>query len=308
VESYGSFSDKACNGIATQAIAWQGAACARSLAPNHVRHNPVAGRAAMRLVELGDTTRSPAARCEIAVAFSHELDTVFTNALRPPRSRLHHLVARYDRVLHSDLVPRLAAAGVTFPRWDELSSLDRAQMQRRFRERTFPLFTPMAVDSTHPLPQLASLELNIGLQVDGRLVLVAMSPHVPRLLAVRRGRYLTVESFVGALLPELLVGRRVAECTTFRITRSSHSGQPVRLEVERAASVGLVDTLARRFGVADADVYRLHSSLSMGDALAIEARRGEPRGASERSVVRRGRSSPAGEVAAGAAAGISAGS
>ena len=276
MQGYSSFSDEACDGIVTRASVWEGAACARSVTPSHVRHNPVAGRAALRLVQLSDTTRSPSARCEIAVAFSHELDAVFTHAPRPPRSRLHHLVARYDRVLHDDLVPRLAAAGVTFPCWDELSSLDRVQMQRRFRERTFPLFTPMAVDSTHPLPQLASLGLNIGMQVDGRLVFVTMSPHVPRLLAVRRGRYLAVESFVGALLPQLLVGLRVAEHTTFRITRSSHSGKPVRLEVERAASAGLVDTLASRLGVADGDVYRLHSSLSMGDALAIEPTRGGP--------------------------------
>jgi polyphosphate kinase len=131
----------------------------------------------------------------------------------------------------------------------------------------------MAVDSTHPLPQLPSLALHVGLKVDGRLVLVKMSPHVPRLLAVRRGRYLTVESFVGALLPQLLVGVRLTEHTAFRVTRSALGNKPVRLEVECGSAAGVVAALAARLGIADGDIYRLRSSLAMGGALAVEPAR-----------------------------------
>jgi polyphosphate kinase len=111
------------------------------------------------------------------------------------------------------------------------------------------------------------------MQVDGRLVFVMISPHVSRLLAIRPGRYLTAESFVGALLPRLLVGVRVREYTAFRITRSlrtDRGGKPVRLEVERGSSEGLVVALAARLGVHDGDVHRLRSSLAMGAALAVE--------------------------------------
>jgi polyphosphate kinase len=270
MQGYGRFPDKGCGGIFTRPVALEGRPCARSVEPHHVRHNAVADRAALRLVELADPTRSSSARRELAAAFSHEMDAIFTHALRLPRSRLHQFVARYDHVLSEDLVPRLAAEGVTFPRWDELSSLERLQMQHRFRGRTLSPFSPMAVDPTHPRPQVPSLALNVGMQVDGRLVLVTISPHVPRLLAVRRGRYLTAESFLGALLPQLLVGVRITEHTAFRITRSAQSDEPVRLEVERGSSAPFVHTLATRLGVADDDVYPLDSSLAMGDALAAE--------------------------------------
>ena len=269
MHGYGSVSEKAPGGSVARAVAGADTAFAPSVTPHTASRNPVADSAARRLAELGDPTRTAPAYREIAAGFIRDIDTVFTHALRVPRPWLHQLVARYDRVLHEELVPRLAVDGVTFPRWDELSSLERVQMQRRFRERTFPLFSPMAVDSTHPLPRLPSLTVNVAMQVDGRLVLVTIAPHVPRLLTVQRGRYLTMEAFVGALLPRLLVGVRIAEHTAFRITRSTMADRAVRLEVESGSSTGLLDALASRLGLDGGDVYRLRSSLAMGDPLAV---------------------------------------
>jgi hypothetical protein len=276
VQRYGTFSDNACKGISMRLSAEGSAPCARSVTPHHVRHNAAADQAARRLVELCDPTRSPAARAQLAVSFSHDLDAVFADAARLPRRRLHELVARYDEVVHEDVLPALAAGGVTFPAWGELSPFERAQTRHRFHQRTLPLVTPLAVDSTHPLPHLPSLARNVGLRVGDRLVLVTLPPFVPRLLAVRPGRYLAVESFVSALLPELLVGVRVCECAAFRLTRSAATGQVARLEIERQASDRLVDMITSRLQAASTDLYRLRTVLAMGDALAAAARGSGP--------------------------------
>ena len=269
---YSTFSDNACKGISTRLSAADPAPCARSVTPHHVRHNAAADQAARRLVELCDPTRTPAARAHIAVGFTHDLDAVFTHAARLPRHRLHDLVARYDEIVHEDVLPALAAGGVTFPGWGELSSLERAQLRRRFHQRTLPQVALLAVDSTHPLPHLPSLARNVGLRVDDRLVLVTLPPVVPRLMAVRPGRYLAVESLVSALLPELLVRVRVCEYAAFRLTRSAATGQVARLEIERQASDRLVDMITSRLPADGADLYRLRTVLAMGDALSAAAR------------------------------------
>jgi polyphosphate kinase len=229
----------------------------------------VVDRAGRFLVNMLDRTRPAAERCDVATAFSHELDVAFTSAHRLSRAHMHNLVTRYDQILHDDLVPILAGDGVAFPRWEELSSIEQARMQRHFHRSTFPLITPIAVDSTHPLPNLPSLTLSVGIRVDGRLVLVTMSPHVPRLLEVSSGRYLTVESLVAAMLPRVLVGVQVAEYTALRVTRSTHTAHAVRLEVEQRSSDVLVNTIAGRLSIPDGDVYRLTSSLAMGDPLSL---------------------------------------
>lgn len=267
-----SLADGAGIGVATPRPAHDGSSCACSVTPHRSRHGPVADRAGRILVNMLDRTRPPAERCDVATAFSHELDAAFASAHRLSRSHMHNLVTRYDQILHDDLVPILAGDGITFPCWEELSSIEQTRMRRHFHRSTFPLITPIAVDSTHPLPHLPSLALSVGIRVDDRLVLVTMSPHVPRLLNVSSGRYLTVESLVGAMLPRVLVGVQVAEYTALRVTRSTHTGHAVRLEVEQRSSDVLVNTIAARLSIPNGDVYRLTSSLAMGDPLAILAR------------------------------------
>jgi polyphosphate kinase len=226
----------------------------------------------VRIADLRDAGRPAAERAVLAGAFIRELDAVFAGNVRYSRRRLHQLVAAYDEVLHEELLPELAAEGPSFVSWEELSPIERVQTHRRLHRSAYPLLTPMVVDSTHPVPRLTSLAISLGARVDGRLVHVALPPHLPRMLSLRAGRFVPLESVVTAVLPELLVGVRIADCSPFRITRSAATGQIVRMEVTRTASDSLVELLASRFGVADGEVFRVRSALAMGEALAVAPR------------------------------------
>ncbi|MFL6160802.1 MAG: hypothetical protein ACJ74U_01110 [Jatrophihabitantaceae bacterium] len=276
MDDFGRTPNGGCPGIASPASASHAGPCANSVTPHHIRQQQRGLRMSVKLLDLRDPARSATERVQLAAEFTHELDALFTHRTRLPRRRLREIVAGYDSLLHEQLLPELAAEGLQFVEWADLSAMERTQAHRRFHRAVYPLLTPLAVDSTHPVPRTRSLAINLGVRVGDQLVHLTMPPQVRRMLPIRAGRYLAIESVVAAALPELLVGVRIAEHAAYRITRGATTGKVSRLEVEHRASDRLVALLSSRLDVADGDVYRLSSGLAMGDAFAVEPRPAQP--------------------------------
>jgi polyphosphate kinase len=211
-------------------------------------------------------------RARLTGALTRDLDELFTHRSRLTRHRLHRIVGDYDAALHELLLPELAAEGVTFVDWSELTPFECMQTQRWFHRIAQPLLTPMAVDATHPTPRIPSLAINLAIRVGDRLAHLSMPPQLPRMLRIRPGRYLPIESMVAALLDELLVGVDVTEWSCYRVSRNATTGAIVRLEAESTASERMSTLLRCGLAVADEDVYVVRSALAMGDALGVEPR------------------------------------
>ena len=76
-------------------------------------------------------------------------------AQRPPR-----------RVLSPDRSsPPWASEGIEVLRWKELSAVEQEDLQRLFRERIYPVLTPLAVDPAHPFPYISGLSLSLAVMV-----------------------------------------------------------------------------------------------------------------------------------------------
>jgi polyphosphate kinase len=188
--------------------------------------------------------------------------------------RTQELVAAQYRCWNEQIVPQMAEAGIHLLNHDQLNEEQRDALDRFFRERAFPILTPMAVDPSHPSPRYhnrglylaAMLERHRGLGPK-RLFAVVLVPQVlPRLVSLGQGyeqRFILLEEAVRAKLPELFGGFEVLSSTTFRITRDSDielleqesddmlrlieerlkaraRGEAVRLEVAAGASEELV--------------------------------------------------------------------
>ena len=65
------------------------------------------------------------------------------------------LTARHARLFRDDIIPALAKEGIELVRWDELSDDEQKQCKRLFKERVFPVLTPLAVDPAHPFPYIS---------------------------------------------------------------------------------------------------------------------------------------------------------
>ncbi len=251
--------------------------------------------AARVLAMAADPRRPLADRVRLRAVLVRHLDGVFRTrvvpavppepgAAPPPvpvASRvLHDLVADDDGLVHDHLVPALRAAGVAFVDRADLTRAEAAVVRRLLRNRVHPLLTPMAVDGSRPFPALPCGSLTVAAQVleqpgaAPRLGCVGLPPSLPRVVPLGRGRLITTESLVAALLPELFAGTRVVEYACLRVTRAAGrtaDGRPAavtRVEIERSAGAETVDALARQLGTTAEQIYPVRSSLAMGDALS----------------------------------------
>ena len=146
--------------------------------------------------------------------------------------RTQELVAAQYRCWNESVRPQLAAEHIQIVSHDELNERQRDTLDRFFRDRAFPILTPMAVDPSHPNPRYhnrglylaAMLERRRGLGPRHLFAVVQLPQVLPRLVPLEQGEvcaFIMLEDAVAARLPELFGGFDVLSSTTFRITRDS---------------------------------------------------------------------------------------
>jgi len=176
------------------------------------------------------------------------------------------LSERQARLFADELVPALAAESIELVRWDELDRDEQKTCKKLFKERIFPVLTPLAVDPAHPFPYISGLSLNLAVVIrepgsdgkasDGKqhFARVKVPPIFDRFVPLGESaehpgtaRFVPLEDVIGAHLKRLFPGMEVLESHTFRVTRNED------LEVEEDDAENLLaalekELLRRRFG------------------------------------------------------------
>ncbi len=230
---------------------------------------------------------------------------VETATKRPPRQVLERifevageLMLRHAACFRQAVQPGLTAQGIEILRWAQLSDTERQSLHRLFRERIYPVLTPLVVDPAHPFPYISGLSLNLAVVVadpDSRANLFArvkVPPLLPRFLEVSPHRFVPLEDVIAAHLTQLFEGMEVLEHHAFRVTRNQDLevdedvtedlmqalerellrrkfGPAVRLEVEDSISAGVLDRLVTELGVSGRAVYRLLGPLDLAGLNAM---------------------------------------
>ncbi|WP_369055521.1 RNA degradosome polyphosphate kinase [Kineococcus terrestris] len=214
--------------------------------------------------------------------------------------RAHELTERHARVFLDQVRPALAGAGITVVRWDELSTSEQVRLHGFFRDRVFPVLTPLAVDPAHPFPYISGLSLNLAVVVRNpttdkeHFARVKVPPLLPRFVAVESpeddgvtsARFVPLEDVIAVHLDQLFPGMEVVQHHTFRVTRNEdleveeddaenllqalekellrrRFGPPVRLEVATDIDPTVRDLLVRELGIHDQEVYELPEPLDL---------------------------------------------
>jgi len=202
------------------------------------------------------------------------------------RDLVERLLARQESCLRETVVPELEARSIELLDWDQLEASERDALSLRFRQRIFPVLTPLAVDPGHPFPYISDLSLNLAVRLsdstDGRRLFarVKVPPSLDRWVRVDdRARFVPIEQVIAAHLDQLFPGTAVLECHAFRVTRNAdltleeeeaddllamvemelrrrRFGRAARLEVAADISDEVLDLLVRELDVDAADVYR----------------------------------------------------
>ncbi len=225
-------------------------------------------------------------------------------------TRVHALVAAQHRLLDSEVMPGLAAAGIQRVSLDQLEPAEREYVDRLFAREIYPVLTPLAIDPGHPFPHVHNKSLNIVLLVENtesgqQLYAVVQVPALlDRVVALpgagadapERLRFVLLEEVIAAHLGDLFGGFRVLAHTVFRVTRNTDLvinedeaedllqtieetlrqrilGEAVRLEILASGDARFAQVLMGALDLRERDVYRVGGPVDLTALMALH--RGE---------------------------------
>ncbi|MBF1324197.1 MAG: RNA degradosome polyphosphate kinase, partial [Megasphaera micronuciformis] len=145
---------------------------------------------------------------------------------------MEHSQCRRQYKIYRDVKMRLSAEGIHIISFDEANEEEKLYLEKYVKEEIYPVVTPLAVDTAHFVPFLASLSLNLAVFLQregGGLTKAAVLPvplkTVPRLIEIpqKRGGHTFVfcEDLLAAYGHLFFPGYIITEIKPFRLTRDA---------------------------------------------------------------------------------------
>ena len=209
---------------------------------------------------------------------------------------MEHSQCRRQYKIYRDVKKRLSAEGIHIISFDEANEEEKLYLEKYVKEEIYPVVTPLAVDTAHFVPFLASLSLNLAVFLQregGGLTKAAVLPvplkTVPRLIEIpqKRGGHTFVfcEDLLAAYGHLFFPGYIITEIRPFRLTRDADleiskdaadllaevkkslkkrkKGAPVRLETDCRVSPAMRHFLKTVADVEEADIYEIDGPVDL---------------------------------------------
>src|SRR3954465_10095829 len=207
-------------------------------------------------------------------------------------STTSELMQQHARLFRDEIVPALAKENIELVRWADLTREEQKHCKKLFKDRVFPVLTPLAVDPAHPFPYISGLSLNLAVLVRNpktgkeHFARVKVPPIFSRFVPLGNQRFVPLEDVIREHLKRLFPGMDVLKVHTFRVTRNEdleveeddaenllkalekellrrRFGPPVRLEVEESIAPQVLELLISELGISEAEVFRLPGPLDL---------------------------------------------
>ena len=145
--------------------------------------------------------------------------------------KVHEDMDIHSRLLQDDVLPALRKKGIRIRYYNTLTNEQKEYLKKYFKDKIFPILTPLAVDPSHPFPQLKNLGLNLLIELKNPLqkreTKKAVLP-LPSLLSrfiplpgKNKGDHLLLEDLIIPHLQMLFPNMAIQSAHTFRITRNA---------------------------------------------------------------------------------------
>jgi polyphosphate kinase len=211
-------------------------------------------------------------------------------------ARIRRMVADQYRLWNEELVPALSAANIHFHRVEELREADFDWARDYFEREIFPVLTPLAVDPSHPFPQLLNKSLNIivvlhrpGSLEEARYAIVQVPRVLNRLIRIPHlggHHFVFLSNLIDCFIESLFPGVKASGAYAFRVTRNSdlyiddeeaqnllrtieeelrnrNKGNAVRLEMEDGCPAEVQNYLLEKFDLQHGDLYLANGPLNL---------------------------------------------
>lgn len=219
--------------------------------------------------------------------------------LRRIHSVVASLVEDQYQCWHEQLVPALAEQKILIKTAKDLTKSELAWAQTYFKEQVYPVLTPLALDQSHPFPQLGNKTLNVVVSLDNpetqeaekAVALLPVPRILPRLVAIDPAadgpqRFIFLTEIIKLCAGELFPGYHILGAHAFRVTRNSdlyideeeaanllqkieeelrnlRRGAAVRLEIEDGVDDKIFSTLCEHLDLSHEYVFRLNGPINL---------------------------------------------
>jgi len=217
-----------------------------------------------------------------------------TQLLSAVTAKARELSKRHADHFKHELLEDLREHKIELITWHDLNEIESAYVTKIFRERIFPVLTPLAVDPSHPFPYISGLSLNLAVLVkhpttkEEYFARVKVPPILARFFATSSTgsrRFIPLEDVIAVHLQELFPGMSIENHYTFRVTRNEdleleeesedlltsleqelarrRFGPPVRLEIEEGIDQDLLEKLCEELKINKESVFSLPTPLDL---------------------------------------------
>jgi len=218
----------------------------------------------------------------------------------------HKLVDKQYQIFNDELMPALAEHGVHLVSNGERTLQQHGWVARYFETEVRPLLVPVALDPSHPFPQVANKSLNFIVSLGGNdafgrsnNIAIVRVPRVlarliklPKNLSDKQQKFVSLSSVIRAHLSSLFAGREVLSFSQFRVTRHSdlavdeddvknlrtalrkglvhrNFGDAVRLEVSHGCDDKMAKLLLQQFDLPKDSLYRVQGPVNLARLMQL---------------------------------------
>lgn len=229
-----------------------------------------------------------------------------------PREQLRRIHSISSGLVHDQytcwskqLLPKLKTNRILFKTNEELTRTEKKWIREYFMEQIYPVLTPMAIDPSHPFPQLVNKSLNILVWLDDpstkviekRMAIIPVPRILPRVVQIeKRSKGGTTLMFLSDIIKmfddSLFPGFRIRGAWAFRITRNSdlyideeeaenllhkieeelrklRKGAAVRLEIEKDVDADLLNDLLTAIQLPQDNVFLIHGPINLMRLMSV---------------------------------------
>ena len=145
---------------------------------------------------------------------------------------LQHQQLRYE-AYSKHLLPDLKKNGIRFLTWADMSEGEKKSAAEYFKNRVFPVLTPLAVDRSHPFPFLSNLSVSLGLTLhypkkkEDLFARVKIPSSLPQWVQIASDskssdyNLMSLRDLITHNLAELFPEMEIEEVMPFRVTRNA---------------------------------------------------------------------------------------
>lgn len=141
------------------------------------------------------------------------------------------MLEEHSRIMKQELAPGLKKHKIYFKTFDALRQQQKDYLEASFEQKLFPILTPLAFDSAHPMPKLRGLGINLLVELqepfdraEPKLAFVPIPISINRFFVFRNDPGYDVVAieevisrFIGSLFPNMVI----TNVSTFRLTRNA---------------------------------------------------------------------------------------